>query len=198
MEYYPWLADDEDDSFAWIDDTPKELMGKEYLLKKGVPVLDWFPSGVVYEVAKEYGTKLTDSIPNTLRMLFVSQRLKELLEERARDNVIEFLPVRLKNRKKLVDKQYYIANVLSSIECMDRKKSDFKMNPILKDQVSRFRRLALDEKKIPKNTKLFRLAERTSLILVRQDLAHAILDADMSGMMFIPLASYGAEFRPRS
>ena len=199
MEYYPWLKDDEDDAFAWIDVTPKSLMDKEYRLKIGAPAKDWFPTDTTYELCKDRGVKLTDSIPNNLRLLFVSERLKTLLEKEAASTAIEFLPVRLKNqRKQFVDKPYYIANVLDCVSCMEREKSDFVMDSLVKDQVFRFRRLVLDEGRLPEDKKLFRLGEKKDLFIIREDLAQAILNADMNGMMFIPMEDYGADFRART
>ncbi|OJH34180.1 imm11 family protein [Cystobacter ferrugineus] len=200
MSYYPWVNDEEDESFAWLDSHRKEeLDGKGYLLKEGVPCKDWFPEGLIFDLSKEGGSKLTDSIPNTSALLVVSEKLRGILERETAKGTIEFLPVRLRTpRKKVLDAPYFIANVLGTVACMDAKKSDFTMDPISKDQVHRFRRLVLQEKKIPKDTKIFRLAERSRLILVRENLGQTILDEDCTGMFFQELDDYGSEFRKRA
>lgn len=200
MSYYPWVEDDEDDSLAWLDSARKEeLDGKEYLLNEGVPCKDWFPEGLVLDLAKDGGSKLADSIPNTWSLLVVSAKLKGLLEKHAPKNPIEFLPVRLRTpRKKVLEAPYFIANVLGSVPCMDAKKSDFVMDTIIKDQVAYFRRLALQEKKIPKDAQLFRLAEHTPLILVREELGQTIIDEDCTGIIFQDLDDYGSEYRKRT
>ena len=196
MDYYPWLVDDEDESFAWNMDTPRELMEKDYLLHRGSSCRDWFPEGLVFDLSRDHGAKLTDCIPNTDSFLIVSEKLKELLETHAPDDPIEVLPVRLRNpRKKLVAAPYFIANVLGTVSCMNKSKSKFTMDSIIKDQVLWFERLVLDEKKIPKEKKLFRLAEKRTLFIIREDLAQKILHADCTGMMFIPMENYGEEFR---
>ncbi|MBJ6761925.1 hypothetical protein JGU66_14215 [Myxococcaceae bacterium JPH2] len=199
MSYYPWVNDAEDESFAWLDSHRKEELDENgYLLTEGVSCRDWFPEGLVFDLSKEDGSKLTDSIPNTSALLVVSEKLKGILERETTRGTIEFLSVRLRTpRKKVLAAPYFIANVLSTVACMDAKKSDFTMDSIIKDQVHRFRRLVLQEKKIPKDTKVFRLAEQAQLILVREDLGQTILDEDCTGMFFQDLDDYGSEFRKR-
>ncbi|KFA88496.1 imm11 family protein [Archangium violaceum] len=200
MSYYPWVNDSENESFAWLDAYRKEeLEGRGYLLKEGVPCKEWFPEGLIFDLSKERGSKLTDSILNTSALLVVSAKLKGILERETLKGTIEFLPVRLRTpRKKVLDTPYFIANVLGTVACMDAKKSDFTMDTIVKDQVQRFRRLVLQEKKIPKDAKIFRLAEQSRLILVREDLGQTILDEDCTGMFFQELDDYGSEFRKRA
>jgi hypothetical protein len=196
MRYFPWLHDDEDDSFAWIMDTPNELMEKDYLLRKGNPCKDWFPEGLVFDLSKDHGAKLTDCIPNTDRLLIVSEKLKGVLESQAPEDPIEFLPIRLRNpKKKMVAAPYFIANLLGTVPCLNKSMSKFTMNAILKNQVSWFEHLVLDEERIPKKKKLFRLEEKTTLIITREDLAREILKTSCNGMMFIPVEDYGQEFR---
>jgi hypothetical protein len=193
VSYYPWVNDDEDES------RKEELDGKGYLLKKGVPCKDWFPEGLIFDLSKEKGSKLTDSIPNTSALLVVSAKLKGILEKETPKGTIEFLSVRLRTpRKKVLDAPYFIANVLGTVACMEAKKSDFTMDSIIKDQVLYFRRLVLQEKKIPKDAKIFRLAEHSRLILVRDDLGQAIVDEDCTGMIFQELEDYGSESRKRA
>ncbi|NOK02202.1 MULTISPECIES: DUF1629 domain-containing protein [Myxococcus] len=200
MSYYPWVDDDEDESFAWLDSSRKEeLDGRGYLLTEGVRCEEWFPKGLVFDLSKEGGSTLTDSIPNTFGMLVVSEKLKGILEQETPADSIEYLPIRLRTpRKKVLTTPYYIANVLGTVACMDAKKSDFSMSSIVKTQVRRFRRLALNEKKIPKDVKIFRLAEQTSLILVREDLGQRIVDEDCLGVLFQELEDFGSEFRGRA
>ncbi|WNZ61935.1 hypothetical protein QEG98_39900 [Myxococcus sp. MxC21-1] len=200
MSYYPWVDDDEDESFAWLEASRKEeLDGRSHLLSEGVRCAEWFPKGLVFDLSKEGGRTLTDSIPNAFGMLVVSEKLKGILEQETPADSIEYLPMRLRTpRKKVLTTPYYIANVLGSVACMNAKKSDFDMNDITKDQVLYFRRLALNEKKIPKDVKIFRLAEQTSLILVREDLGQRIVDEDCLGMLFQELEDFGSEFRERA
>jgi len=195
--YYPWMEDDEDDAFAWVTKKSDFLMHcmDSYLLCEGVSVKSWFPTDSVFQLADDYGMQLTDSIPNTLNLLIVSEKLKGVLEEKSGAE-IEFLPVHLRNHKgRLVAEPYFIANPLGTVECVDRERSQFRTSSIRPDQVFRFFRLAVDTAKIPPDARLFRLKEQTDLILVRQDLADEILRAGCNGMLFLEMEDYGAEFR---
>jgi hypothetical protein len=196
MRYFPWVDDDEDDSFAWITQDSDFLMHcmDSYLLHEGVSVKSWFPTDTVFQLADDYGIKLTDSIPNTLHLLIVSDKLKGILEEKS-GAPIEFLPVRIRNHKgRIIPEPYFIANPLGTVECVDRERSKFDTSAIRPDQVFTFFRLALDSARIPPDAKLFRINEQRDLIIVRQDLADDILLAGCDGMLFQLMESYGQEW----
>jgi hypothetical protein len=196
VTYYPWVRDDEDDSFAWITKDSDFLMHcmDSYLLHEGVAVKSWFPTDTIFQLAEHHGSKLTDSIPNTLHMLIVSEKMKEALEEKSGAE-IEFLPVRIRNQRgRVVQEPYFIANVVGTVECVDRERSKFWCSEIRPDQVFHFYRLALDAEKIPPNTRLFRLKEKSNLVIVREDLADAILHAGCDGMIFQEMDDYGREW----
>lgn len=195
MEYFPWLNDDEDDALAWIDQSPEEIRRKDYLLTTGDRARDWFPDDVMFDLSDDYGIRLADSIPNVLGFLIVSDKLKHILEDQS-STEIEFLPVGIRNQKKRpVDRPYYVANVLGTLACVDIEQSDFTMDAIDKEHVDWFRRLVLDESRIGTNHNIFRLAELPGLILVREDLVDAVLEQDCTGIIFQYLEEYGAEFR---
>jgi hypothetical protein len=102
---------------------------------------------------------------------------------------VEFLPVAVEDhRGTVIGPDYAIANV-------DKERSDFDMQTIIKDQVSDFRVLALDERRIPKDAKLFRLAEKTRLIIAREDLARSIIDQGCIGARFRVSTEFGSEIR---
>ncbi|QQR44281.1 hypothetical protein JKA73_35795 [Myxococcus xanthus] len=80
---------------------------------------------------------------------------------------------------------------------MNVKKPDFDMSSIAKAEVRRSRRLVLDEKKIPRDAKLFQLAEQPRLVLVREDLGQRIVDEDCLGILFQEMEGFGSELRER-
>jgi hypothetical protein len=197
VKFYPWIEDDEDDSFAWITKDSEFLMRcrDTYQLREGIPVNSWFPGDVVFTLAEDYGIKMTDSIPNTLNRLIVSQKLKGVLEEKSGAD-IEFLPVHIRDHKgRTVHEPYFIANLLGTVECVDREKSQFRTSAIRPDQIFTFFRLVLDTSKIPPEARIFRLKEASNLVIAREDLADDILNAGCDGMMFLEMEAYGAEFR---
>lgn len=197
MKFYPWANDDEDDSFAWITKDSDFLMHcmDSYLLHEGVSVKSWFPTDTVFQLADHHGIKLTDSISNTLHLLIVSERLKGVLEEKSGAE-IEFLPVHIRNQRgRFVPEPYFIANLVGAVECVDRERSRFWCSEIRPDQVFHFHNLVLDESKIPPDVRLFRLREKSNLVIAREDLGKDILRAGCDGMIFQNIEDYGAEFR---
>jgi len=64
------------------------------------------------------------------------------------------------------------------------------------ERADRIRRLVLDEKKIPDNTKLFALKEEPDLWLISRELGVKIYsEHDCRGMIFIKLEDYGKMWR---
>lgn len=195
MKFHPWTNDDDDDGLAWSEDLPDELDERGWELCEGSACASWFPNRVTFQLAPDAGQRLADSIPNVLALLLASTRLRNLLESESRAR-IEWLPIRLRDRKRRrVKEDYHLANVLDVVECVDRKRSVFNMQQVIKDQVHHFHRLVLDAAKIPRGQRTFRLAEKKSLVLVREDLARIIQDAGCTGMSFPDLEDYGAEYR---
>ena len=198
MKYYPLVKDNRDNSFAWLSETlPEELRENSWKLMLGIPVKDWFPENVIFDLSVNDGIQLTDFIPSVHQIMVVSERLKDILQATGED--FEFFPVRIRNHKKrIVEKQYYLANLIGSLECVDREKSEFFINHIRKDQIFRFQRLVLDESKIPDGKSIFRLGEQTEQIMVNEPLALKIVkEVKCNGLMFRILESFGAEFRGR-
>lgn len=196
MPYYVWTEDDEDDGWARIDQPPADIKQNKWKLNEGESAKDWFPPEVEFQLSKDYGVKLADSIPNTIWLYIVSEHLKNAIEAQIKPEDVEFFPVQIRNQKKrTVDKSYYLMNVLRTVPCFDKAKSKYRMDSIIKDQVDRVTYLVLDESKIPGDAKLFRLAEKLNLVVVREDFAGAILDAGCNGIFFQYLDDFGKEFR---
>lgn len=199
MNFLPWLNDDENDAFAWVTYAPNSLRNepKEWELHEGVPVQRWFPKEVTFPLAEDWGIELTDSPPNSLNLIFASERLKLFLHEHAGARV-EFLPIRFQDQKdRLVPEPYFIMNLLEVVECVDLEKSKFRRSEMDPNFIATFYLLVLDEKRIPPQAKLFRLKEKPNLILVREDLAQALVNADFTGMMFLDLEEFGKEWGRR-
>ncbi len=195
MRFHVWTYAEADPSFAWIDELPGGIAGKSYLLNEGEPCADWFPADAELGISDEYGIKLPDAIPNTVLIHVVSDRLRRILEERSGAR-IEFLSVRILGKKRRPDKRpYHVMNLLGSVACLDRPRSDYDVSHILKNQIARFRKLSLDETRIDPQLKLFRLADMPDLVLVREDLVAEIQAASCTGMTFLRTEDYGSEYR---
>lgn len=127
--YAPWV-DSRKPEFAWLHDRdPPELKGFSFKLSYGVPVGKSFPGDVVFDLSPSGGVFLADSVPNTSSLYVVSERLRALLEK-ASDR-FEFHRVRIRNHKGRIEKApYFIANLLDIVDCMDKQRSDYVVDPM--------------------------------------------------------------------
>jgi len=195
MEYFIWIEDEADNALAWAMKSPREMGQKEYQLSEGVSVQAWFPQDMTFQLSDERGIRLADAIPNIMRLMIVSQRLKDLLEQSSGAR-FEFFPVKIRNRKGRLEKApYFVANLLESVSCLDAAQSDFVPDALAKGQVMYFKKIALDTSKIPEDAKIFRLGEKLNMFIVRKDLAQAMVNGDFTGVQFQFLEDFGKEFR---
>jgi hypothetical protein len=79
MEYFPWEYDS-DPTFAWLKaKAPDVLAANSWKWFTSESLASWFPDEVTFELSKDHGIQLADSIPNTQSCLVVSEKLKALL-----------------------------------------------------------------------------------------------------------------------
>ncbi len=194
MQFFPWESEDDED-LEVVNKTPASLLGTKWKLTEGISCKDWMTEDVVFELDPNRGIKLSDSIPNTLNIHIVSEKLKDILD--ASGENIEFFPVTILNPKgKKISKPYFIANVVGSVKCMDLKSSEYRESAMDKGQMTRVSRLVLDEEKIPEGKQIFRLGEMTELLIVAEPLALKIaVDNKCTGVNMTYLEDYGEEFR---
>ena len=70
--------------------------------------------------------------------LIVSGKVKAILEKEALTN-IEYLPVLIYDQKKrCASSDYYIANILGSIDCLDHEKSEYDRSLIVPENIQAF------------------------------------------------------------
>ncbi|MBE4748373.1 hypothetical protein G4177_09355 [Corallococcus sp. ZKHCc1 1396] len=128
-----------------------------------------------------------DLVSTTERIAIVSNKLKGLLEQHSGAR-IEFLPASIANHKgRIAAKDYFIANVLDHVDCVDKERSEVEElhpDPTL---LSGLFRLQVLQEPIPPEAKLFRLKTMPPAILIRDDL-RALLDAEsLTGIRYIAM-----------
>ncbi len=189
MEYLAWQNDIQDE-YCYINKCPSDISDDKWMLTEGASCKDWFPDDLVFDLDPDSGIKIPDSIPNSLNIHIVSEKLKSILESESQE--YEFFPITIKNAKgKKVAKTYYVANLLTKISCTDLKQSKYVESCLDKGQFASISKLVLDEKKIPEGTPLFRLGEMTELVLVSKELAIKIKrENGCTGALFVFLTSY--------
>ncbi len=92
--------------------------------------------------------------------------------------------------KKVVSKDYFIINPVYPIDCLDIKKSGPKYSKIVKTNISEVKHLIIDEKRIPKDSKIFRINHFYTPIIISKDLAKEIDDKKFTGFRWIRLEDY--------
>jgi hypothetical protein len=192
--WFAWSEDESDASLAWITKPPKELDRQDWKVATGFPSASWFPRDVAFDLARDKGEKLGDAIPTAVYLLVLSEKLASLLtrESGAR---WETFPIKLRQNRKPIDARYVVANLLDIAPCVDLEKSAFERNQVIPAEVDFFDRLVLDEAKVPKDRKIFRMKEQPRTILVRDDLVSAIRAAGCTGVTFVPTEQVGPDFR---
>jgi len=166
----------------------------DYLLDQSTLLAAQFPSQARIRMNPNFTDRLVlgDSIASGNNILVLNTRARTFFEEQGVDN-IEWLPVPVFNhKKKPVKEPYFIANILSSVDCIDKAKSILGWNPIDPEQIDTAEKLVLDESKLPADLKLFRPLHMHYCMLLRRSLADAIQAKGLTGFMFTEVA----QFRP--
>jgi hypothetical protein len=195
--YYVWIGNTFADKYARVTELPEFIVNwkRMNLLDEGVPLTDVIPPDRVFELNRASRGALGEFVPNTSRVLLVSEALKAFLEQRSGVR-IEFIPATLRNQRgRMLKEPYFIANVLGKVDCMDRRKSQVTWSSIDPKIASSISSLVLDPKRIPEDARLFRLGGANGVFLVREDLADELLSGPSEGAFFQELDDFGSELR---
>lgn len=184
MADYYVLVRDPDPSFCAIYDTPDDMPNLHF------PV-DGLPLGsstyqYVFDMAADVpGIVVPDVINNTFGYTLISARMRQFLEDRAGAG-IEYVPFRLRNHKgRFVDAELYIANVLGSVDCVDRSRTAGRDDPVNPGRYSKITRLVFDPSRLDPELNLFRLAVRPKYLVLREDLKAAMEAEGLTGAAFL-------------
>ena len=142
-------------------------------------------AGTTFSLSEDGGDMLCDFVANTSGVLIVSARARAVLEaeEVKGEEQVEYLPFTLKDKRGRPTKgEYFIANILRTVACMDRDKSDFTQSPVTKTKLLGVDNLTVVPTKIPKDLKLFRLGEYPRVIVIRSDLVKRIKAEKLTGL----------------
>ncbi len=155
----------------------------DYKLTEGTRMEGDFPPSVELSIAPDSGNIISDFVDNIDSLIIPSEEAKALLvKEGLTEEYVEYLPFTLKNKNgRVVDStNYYIANLLRAVDCLDREKSDYASTN--SGEIVVVRTLYLDETKIPDDANLFRLGECPEIIIIRSDLMKSIEAAGFTGI----------------
>lgn len=127
----------------------------------------------------------------TILNFLVSNKVVELLKPF--DVNMDIYPSRIvKNNGEILD-NFSTLNIYSSVECADIDKSNVRIKELSSgDRIVRFKKIVLDESKIPTTEKLFWLGEEDVFLIVHQDIVDVLEKADVTGINLIPIEEYKA------
>jgi hypothetical protein len=170
--------------FAGVDDTRR--------LQEGEPYGDDFPSAAALHMHPDYPKDLllVDNLLNSDYLQVVSAKLRDFLQKQKLADV-EYLPVSIiDHRGRVASKDYSILHTLRPVDCIDRAKSDFKESRIVPGRISRFKKLVLDEAKVPAGRQLFGLKNFGLIAMVGAALAKKLDAEKFTGLGWTSVAKY--------
>jgi hypothetical protein len=169
-----------------------ENYDNSYLLDKSTPLADQFSKEARICMNPDFSDRLVlgDSISSGSNILVLNTHTRAFFEEHGVSN-IEWLPVPvLDHKKKPVKEPYFIANILSSVDCIDIAKSVVDWNSINKQQISSVKSVVLDDAKLPSDLKIFRPFHMHYSMLIQRNLADAIQAKGFTGFLFTEVEQF--------
>lgn len=177
------LGNANNDEIIFIDDYVKGLEMESWRVGKGEAVASTWPADASIHLRKSSGRKVTDIVGTVTKALFVSKRVRDILEQFVPTGSVEFLPVTIyDHRKRLVSSDHVIANPLGAFDCLDLSASELLWHPEKPDTIISVEKPVLSAKKLQKAPPLFRIQHATMRHVVNYDAAKALLEAKLTNL----------------
>ncbi|TQF09928.1 hypothetical protein FJV41_42045 [Myxococcus llanfairpwllgwyngyllgogerychwyrndrobwllllantysiliogogogochensis] len=167
---------------GFIDEYPKGSP-TDWKFDEGISLAKEFPMGGEVSFSKNYpdDQNLYDFQPNLMSDLLVSGRARKLIESLELTNA-EWLPVVVKDHKgNVVGPDYAFLNLQGAEPAIDMERSVYRMDSLAKDQIGRVKNLVLKYDAINPQAKMFRCTMQRRLILIREDVHAALVEAELTG-----------------
>lgn len=149
----------------------------------GIYYPDILPEPIRCKLSQNRGDKLRDVY--LIDLPIFSDEFILLLENSGVDN-LQLYQAELIDKEGKIYKNYKAVNIVGLVSCTDVEASEY--IPGSEPPLMLFSKLVIDESKIH-GMKLFRLAEDSSRILIREDLKEEIEQANLKGFTLIPVES---------
>jgi len=125
---------------------------------------------------------LPDFVSNDSRLLIVSENAKGVLHGEGISNVEYYrAPLYDEAGQRLIASHYYIANLIGTVDCLDREKSELYMSRIAPDRVQSVDKLVLKKRNIPPEQRLFRVGTVPFIKIIRDDLVDVFKQRGLVG-----------------
>lgn len=155
-------------------------------LKRGVSRSKGFPDDAFFRMdpKRPKAVKLPDNVFNLPRVMLVSSKLKEAIEE-AKPPKVEYLRVKiLDHKERVAADDYFIVNPVDLVDCIDKEKSEVGWNKLEPDRIMGCAKLVIDESRIDKKLILLRPKHLSTIVLVRRSFAEQLQAAEVTGLKF--------------
>ncbi|HSP80435.1 MAG TPA: DUF1629 domain-containing protein, partial [Myxococcaceae bacterium] len=127
MKYFllSTTGDLNDRDLVQIDDPPKGIGLRRYMMSRGKPATPYYPAEPKVFLREENpGIKLSSMLGNTVNYLIVSSDMRKVIESLCAGVEVEYLPIHLyDHRERLYTKDYCIINPLGALDCLDDEAS---------------------------------------------------------------------------
>lgn len=172
----------------------KQLEGIEdqYRLRNGTSLQSEFPSDVLYRMHPDFPNDLllVDNVLNSKTIIVASERLKESIEK-LNPPQVEYLHIGIADHKsKIASDNYYIIHPIDPVDCIDRSQSIFEEDLIDPDSIDSFKKLVIDETRVPSARQIFRLKGFWDITLVRREFASMLSEKAFSGLDWLEISKY--------
>jgi len=176
-EYFIMEQETQRTDIPVIAKVPKDLDALEFLKGSEKDIAD---TPVTIEIKTMKGVVFTDAYTYLLPLF--SDRLKNLLDQLGADN-IQYYEVNMIDQKteEKAGMQYWLANIIGLIDCIDKKKSIGEYDDDLEEYD--WESIVIDPKKTD-GTKIFRLDDEQMLIIIDETIKSAIESSNLEGVRF--------------
>jgi hypothetical protein len=185
---YYVLQSDNDDTGPMIMRHAKLPFLERIVFDRGLLIQEEIPPFDLHMDAETQG-ELLDYVWVTLSGIVISGRFRNLLDALGVNN-IQYFPIRILNDvTKEAHPDYYVANVVGRIACLDFETSKLTHRVALPNKIRSIEEMHLIEANIYGQA-IFRLDEWAAITICNEAIRDASIKAGIRGCMFIPAEGY--------
>jgi hypothetical protein len=123
--------------------------------------------------------------------MVLSPRARTAIDELVPGGAFQHVKVSIRDhRKKITAADYTFFHPLDLVDCIDLSASVVTWNLVAKDVIQRCEQLVLDESRIDRGLRVFRLGHWPSRIMINADVAAALAAWGLIGLRFVPPREY--------
>ena len=191
MSKYYILYENKDPLYCVITDR-LDSFGKIWYPSEGLRMGEFTPKNLKFHMNKDFnGTVPSDFIRNNMSYQLIVAKVKTILDQHTCVE-IEYIPFDLINHNgRSVEEECYIMNLIGTVDCVDREKTEGDESPMEEGEYQFIDRLFLHEEKIGAEHNIFRIDAMPHLLIMREDLKETFEKHSVTGVQYIEV---GTEF----